>query len=325
MTLDQLSPAAATNDRPRRQLPRTAWTYLAFVALVACSALVRPGSLSAAALSATLAFAALLAACSIGQTFVVLSGGIDLSVPYIITTSALLYLTLNASIGSGAAIVVALGLGVLIGIVNGAGVALLSINPIVMTIGMNGLLFGFALLKFDISQLTQVPESLISWTAGEVVIGPLSVSAIVPVGLGLVLLAELVLRFTGWGSLTLLVGAAPSVARDAGLNVSMIRITVYAFSGLTAAAAGLLITGFFQQASIGMGDPYLLLTVAAVLVGGAAVTGGSGSVIGTLGGALVLSEAQVLVTNLGIGVNMQQAVTGLVIVVVAALYARSHR
>jgi ribose transport system permease protein len=132
----------------------------------------------------------------------------------------------------------------------------------------------------------------------------------------------LLLSRTGWGRSLYLVGAAPEMAELVGLPVRRIRVVGYVLSGILAAFAGIVIAGYFAQTSVSMGDPYLLGSVAAVVVGGASIFGGSGSMVGTLGGALVLGQISTLVSVLNLGVNIQQLIYGAIILAVVALYGR---
>jgi ribose transport system permease protein len=103
------------------------------------------------------------------------------------------------------------------------------------------------------------------------------------------------------------------------------RVSAYMLSGALGALSGVVIVGFFAQTSVSMGDTYLLGSVAAVVVGGASIFGGSGSMLGTLGGALVLGQIATLVSVLNLGVNVQQLIYGAIILAVVALYGRRAR
>lgn len=185
-------------------------------------------------------------------------------------------------------------------------------------------LFGVILLQFNFSELTQIPEFITAITSAQINVFGFSMAAVLPLGLVLMVVLQLVLSYTGWGRSLFLVGAAPETARLAGLPVDRIRITGYVISGMLAAFAGMVIVGYFQQASATMGDSYLLSSVAAVVVGGASIFGGRGSVVGTVGGALVLGQVATLVTVLNLGSNVQQLIYGAIILVVISLYGRKR-
>jgi ribose transport system permease protein len=305
-----------------RRVPAAAWPLVVFAVLFLVGGIVRPNLLTLEALWSTAAFAMIVAIASSGQTLAVIQGGIDLSVPNTITLSALTFLSAVDSLGAFGAFVVAIASGAVVGLVNGTIIAKLSLSPIVTTIAMNGFLFGVVLLTFDFSQLTDIPRFAADITSAKIGFLGTEVAAVVPVGLGLLLALQALLSWTGWGRALFLVGAAPDVARLAGQPVDRIRITAYALSGALAAFAGIVIVGFYAQTSTGMGAPYLLGSVAAVVVGGASIFGGRGSMIGTLGGALVLGQVATLVAVANLGVNIQQLIYGVIILFVVALYGR---
>lgn len=305
-----------------RRVPSAAWPLVVFAVLFVVGGIVRSDLFTLDALFGTAAFAMIVAIASAGQTLAVIQGGIDLSVPNTITLSALTFLSAVERLGAVGALVAAIAAGALVGVVNGTIIAKLGLSPIVTTIAMNGFLFGVVLLTFDFSQLTDIPAFARDITAAKIGFLGSEVAAVVPLGLALLLALQALLSWTGWGRSLFLVGAAPDVARLAGQPVDRIRIAAYALSGALAAFAGIVIVGFYAQTSTGMGAPYLLGSVAAVVVGGASIFGGRGSMIGTLGGALVLGQVATLVAVANLGVNIQQLIYGVIILAVVALYGR---
>jgi ribose transport system permease protein len=194
----------------------------------------------------------------------------------------------------------------------------------VTTIAMNGLLFGLVLLNFPLSELTVIPEIVTAFTAAKVNIFGLSIAMILPVALLLMLVLQAVLSYTGWGRSLFLVGSREEAARLAGQPVARIRITGYAISGLLSAFAGIVIVGYFSQAEPTMGNSYLLGSVAAVIVGGASMFGGRGSMVGTFVGALVLGQVATLVAVFNLGATLQNLIYGLIILAVLAAYGRDR-
>jgi ribose transport system permease protein len=305
-----------------RAVPQSAWPVAVFVILFLLGGLIRPALLSVDSLIGTATFAMILAVASFGQTFAVIQGAIDLSVPNTISFAGLSFLTWSGSIGPVAGFVAAVLSGVVIGVLNGLIVTKLRLTPIVTTIAMNGLLFGVVLLSFKNSELTQIPGFITAATADKVDILGLAVPAVLLLGLVLLVLLQLVLGYTGWGRSLFVVGSAADTARLAGLPVDRIRIVGFALSGALAALAGTVVVGFYGQALANMGDPYLLGSVAAVVVGGASIFGGRGSVVGTFGGALVLGQVATLVDVANLGANIQQLIYGAIVLLVVALYGR---
>jgi ribose transport system permease protein len=304
------------------RVPRSVWPLVAFLVLFAIGGIIRPNLITVDSLIGTATFAIILSIASFGQTIAVIQAGIDLSVPNTIGFSALAFLTLVGPLGPVGAFVAALAAGALIGFFNGAVIAKLGLTPIVTTIAMNGLLFGVILLAFNFSELTVTPDFVIAITSAKISVLGISMPAVLPLGLALMVVLQLVLSFTGWGRSLFVVGSAAETARLAGLPVDRIRITGYMLSGMLAAFAGIVIVGYYQQASATMGASYLLASVAAVVVGGASIFGGRGSVVGTVGGALVLGQVSTLVTVLNLGANIQQLIYGAIILLVISLYGR---
>lgn len=308
-----------------RAVPVSAWPFVAFVALFLIGGILRPSLFSLDSLWSTAAFAMILAIVSSGQTLAVISGGIDLSVPNTLTISALAYLSAAPTLGAVGALVLAICVGLAIGTFNGVGISLMGINPIVMTIATNGLVFGILLLHFDLAQLGNAPGLLTAITSAKIELLGTRIPAVIPVGLGLVLALQGLLLGTGFGRMIYLLGGSQESARLAGVPVWQVRIAVYALAGALAAFGGLVVAGYFNQVSVGMGDSYLLGSVAAVVVGGASIFGGTGSMMGTLGGALVLSQTSTLVAIADLGVSTQQILYGLIILAVVAVYGREGR
>ncbi len=303
-------------------VPRSLWPLLAFVVLFLIGGLIRPNLITLDSLIGTATFAIILAIASFGQTIAVIQAGIDLSVPNTIGFASLSFLALVAPLGPVGAFIGALLTGAVIGLFNGVIVAKLGLTPIVTTIAMNGLLFGVILLVFNFSELTAIPEFVLAITSAKVSVLGLEMAAVLPLGIVLMVVLQLVLSFTGWGRSLFIVGSAPEAARLGGLPVDRIRITGYILSGSLAAFAGIVIVGYYQQASATMGASYLLSSVAAVVVGGASIFGGRGSMVGTVGGALVLAQVSTLVAVLNLGANIQQLIFGVIILIVVSLYGR---
>jgi len=307
------------------KVPTSVWVLVAFVVLFLMSGLLRPSLLTFSGLITTVTFASILALASFGQTIAVIQGGMDLSVPNTIAFAALSYLTWSSTLGPGLALVASLAASALIGFVNGFVIAKIGLTPIVTTIAMNGLLLGALLLSFSVAELTDVPGFLTAITANKLPFLGTSIAAVVPLALLVMLLLFALLNWTGWGRGLYLVGSSEAAAHLAGQPVARIRITGYMLSSVLAGFAGIVIVGYYNQAEPMMGAPYLLSSVAAVVVGGASIFGGRGSVIGTLAGALVLGQVSTLVVVFNLGATVQDIVYGAIILAVVALYGRARK
>ncbi len=208
-----------------------------------------------------------LAILALGQGSVILTGGLDLSVPW---TIGLCGIVLAGMVkGSDAALLYALPLALLIGaavgFINGAGIVVLGVSPIVMTLAMNGILQGLALVYSN-----GTPDGFSSPLLRQFMTDArLGVTPVVIFDVLFVILAVLLLQRTPFGRRIYAVGNGQRVAAMSGINVGGTLIRVYMLSGVCSALVGTLLTGFSGQASLGMGDEYLLPSIAVVVVGGA--------------------------------------------------------
>lgn len=259
----------------------------------------------------------------LGQTFVILGGGIDLSIPYTLNAVALL-----ASVWSkgdnGAlwwVIPAVLGLAIVIGLVNGIGVAFLDVSPIIMTLGMNVIVEGALLVYLGSTQPGPAPGFINDLTQNRV--GPVPTPALI--WLGLTVLACIALSLTAFGRRLYAVGTSRTVSEFSGIRVRSTLMSTYVISALAAAVAGILLSGYTQQAYLGMGDEYLFASVAAVAVGGAPLIGGSGHYLGTVGGALVLTVLAGLLPVLNLKPGWVQIIYGLMILITVALATLRRR
>ena len=222
----------------------------------------------------------------------ILSGGLDLSVPWTIGFCGILAAGLiqGSNVATLWAVPLALGVGALIGLVNGLGVASLGLPPIVVTLAMNGVLQGAALLYSNGTPAGFASPAL-RWLMTGAVAGITPVVGLMAV---FILFGVTLLGRTVFGRWVYAVGNSPRASFLSGVGVKATTIGVYVLSGFCAALVGVLITGFSGQASLGMGDDFLLPSIAVVIVGGTLITGGRGTYIGMLGGVLLLTALQTL-------------------------------
>ncbi len=286
--------------------------YLCFAAVV----LVTEAVLGNALLSwnyynSLLVLSSFLIILALGQGTVILTGGLDLSVPWTIGLGGIVLTGLLG--GRDAPLLYALplvlALGALIGALNGIGIALLGLSPIVMTLAMNGILQGAALLY---SQGTPAGYSapLMRWFMTAKLAG---ITPVVFLVAGFIALSVTLLTRTPFGRRVYGLGNGERVALLSGIDVNRTIIAVYMLSGFCAALVGALLTGFSGQASLGMGDEYLLPSIAVVVVGGTLITGGRGSYIGMVGGVLLLTAMQTLLAGTTLPYAMRAILFGLVV------------
>jgi ribose transport system permease protein len=214
----------------------------------------------------------------------------------------------------------ALGVAALIGLVNGIGVVAFGVSPIIMTMGMNVIAEGMLLVYTGGVQPPGAPNFINQLGAGRA--GPIPIATLI--WLALSVLAVLGLSLMTFGRRLYAIGTSRTVARLSGLNVNWTPLITYVISALAAGVAGLVLTGYTGEAYLGMGDPYLFPSVAAVAIGGAPLLGGGGHYIGTIAGALVLTVLAGLLPALNLPPGWTDVIYGVTIIVTVAV-ATSRR
>jgi ribose transport system permease protein len=309
---------ATTNARVVGAFCVTALLHLAGTILI-------PGYSAPFAIRAMLVLASLLAVASIGQTLVVIMGGIDLSIPFVIgfanVVAAQLY-------GDGWNFVLVCGLvgvlAILIGGLNGLISRSLDIQPLIVTLGIGMVVQGLVLLWTAGFPSGSAPQAVSGFVSIGGSAGPLPVPWLVPSLVVLAALVVLVLERTPYGRRLYALGSNPGAAPLALIDPVRMWVITYAASAFFAAVAGVLLLGFTGSAYGDVGQPYLFQTIAAVVVGGAALVGGRGSYLGTIAGVLVLTEINTLLIGLGFQPSAVQAALGLIIVLLVSLYGRER-
>jgi ribose transport system permease protein len=275
--------------------------------------------LTAQQLSTTFLYAAVLGLIAAGQTLVMLTGGVDLSVATTATAAAFTVSRVGGH-GAGAAIAAALAVGLGIGLVNGAGVALFRVNPLIMTLGISTVTLGLLTVQAQKQFTALVPGFVVTLGSQRFLhYVPYDLLIWLPVAAAIVL----GLRYSGIGRMIYAVGDNPLACRLAGVRVWQVQLCVYALCGLLTAAAGVLLVGFNNAADLGIGAPFLLPSVAAVVIGGTSIFGGLGGYSGTIVGALILTVLDSLLTILNASQAVRQMLYGAIILALASIYARA--
>jgi ribose transport system permease protein len=281
---------------------------------------LRPGTVNGLWISNMLLFAAPLGIVAAGQTLVMLTGGIDLSVASVATASAYLMST-HSALPPAIAMGWGLAAGVAVGLVNGLGIALLRVQPLVMTLG-TGLMTQGMLVVYSqkmMADAPRVPSYIEALGAGKFVGGvPNDLLLWVPVAF----LITLILHGTGYGRLIYAVGDNSEGCHLSGIRVWRVLLVNYASCGLLAATAGLVIVGGTGTADLSLADVYLLPSIAAVIIGGTSIFGGRGGYPGTIVGALILTVLNSILTLLDVTEPVRQILYGAIVLVLAAAYAR---
>ena len=295
--------------------------YIGMVVLLLVTAIFSPGFLSESNLRSTVVLAAFVGIVALGQTFVIIGGGIDLSIPWVLNSAAILMTLLcggqDLPLLWVAPLILCAGAG--IGLINGVGVAIFGVPPIIMTLAANVILQGLILVYTGGSPTPSAPDLIKFLSVGRV--GPLPVIGFI--WLALAVVASLLLSKAAFGRHLYAVGTSATVAEFSGVPAARTTILTYVTSGLTAAFAGMLLTGYSGQAYLGMGDSYLFTSIAAVAIGGASILGGSGHYLGTIAGALVLTILTGLLPALNLSSGALLVVYGAVILLTVSLGSES--
>ncbi len=249
---------------------------------------------------------------------VMLIAQIDLSVPWTLAAAAMM----ATSIGGPLAIPVGLGVGLVVGLVNGLGVAYLRVPSMIFTLGVNAVMRGLMvahtggyapqtaatdLMRTLASDHTLgIPNALIMWGAVSV-------------------LVVIVLQRTPLGHYIYAVGNKEAAAYLAGVDTRRVTVTCFVLCGLAAALGGVLLAGYSTKAYQGMGDAYLLPSIAAVVIGGTNILGGRGRYIGTLIGVVLIVLLNSVLSIMEMPEAGRQVIYGLVIILMLLAYGRSER
>ena len=287
--------------------------YIAIVLLVVVAAVWAPQTLGRVPLRAMAPYGAVLGIAALGQMLVVMTGGIDLSVPGTMSLAAVIMIGVGAGSDAniGIAIVTALAFAALVGLVNGVLIGGLKLNPLIVTLAVGLIVIGLV-NRYGRTFPVQnpVPEGWSDWVANRVI----GVSAVFSIGLLLTVIVSVVLRYTAIGRRFRVVGANPVASSVVGVRVSLNQILAYVMAAVLYAMAGLALAGLIRRPGVYVGSEYLLAPIAAVVIGGASLTGGLASPVSTFAAALFLTGLNQLMLTMGLPTALQSVVFGLVII-----------
>jgi ribose transport system permease protein len=283
---------------------------IAVAALFVVSPLIAPGSVGPTAIVSMLPFAALMAIVAIGQTLVIQQGGLDLSIPGAVTLGALIVARFGGddALGLPLAIGVAIAGTAVFGLISGLVITYFGLPPLVVTIAINALMIG-TVQALSGGFAGQSPEALSQFALSRVA----GIPVLVFFAVGLALVAHIVVKATRVGRRFELVGENPRSAANIGIGTRGYTIAAYVLSTALAAVGGVLLAGLLRTPTLTAGDDYLLPSIAAVVLGGTALTGGRGSIVGTALGALFLAQLSQLVQTFTQATAVQNIVQALII------------
>ncbi len=284
---------------------------VAILALAVVLSIMSPHFLTSRNLMNILLHASVNAIMAYGMTFVVATGGIDLSMGTILGFSGvILAKTLLLGVHPLLAIGFSVVMGALVGLVNGYFVSYVSIVPFIVTLGSQSLFRGITFVISNGKPIFGMPQAFVNLAAGSY----LGVPTPVFFSLLACLLCHVLLKQTKFGQYALAIGSNEEAARVCGVNVRKIKALVYVVAGSLAALAGTIVTGRLRAAEPIAGTSYELEAVAAVVLGGTSLSGGKGSIVGSLLGAILISVLRNGLNILGVQAYYQQMAIGIVLV-----------
>lgn len=301
-------------------------SYSMIVVLLALGTLlITPNFISPTFLTQQLRLASFLGIIAAGQMAVILTGNIDLSVPWTITLSAVLATSIAGGQNDRLILGVAagIGVGIIVGLVNGIGVAYLRIPSMVLTLGLNAVLKGITVVYTGSApQFQQTPE-LLSSAATDVIFGFLPVAVIIWALVSL--MQYFILSRSGLGRKAYAVGNNEIAAYLSGVKTPRVLVMVFVLSGALNALAGLLLAGNAGRSFNEMGDPFLLPAIAAVVVGGTSILGGSGKYVGTIAGVIIIRLLDGALNIVQVAPAAKDITFGFVILAMLFLYGRGEK
>jgi ribose transport system permease protein len=295
------------------------------VALLLLGERLSPGFASGQQILRLLIVAALLGIVAAGQNLVILGGreGIDLSVGGVVSLSAIIAGNLMSGTDSGIplAILACVATGALFGLFNGLGVTLLRIPPLVMTLGMLGVLQGLLVV---IRQ--GIPSGRAAPGLSQFVTQPflLGLPGIIWLWIAIGLVMAFLLNRTVLGHRIYAIGSNEHAAYMAGVPVRVVRIALFVLSGVFAAIAGICLLGYSGSSFANVGETYMLPSIIAVVFGGTSLAGGKGGYTGTMAGAVMLTILQSILTTINIDESGRQMVFGATLLVLMLFYGRGQ-
>ncbi|MFL5758667.1 MAG: ABC transporter permease [Thermomicrobiales bacterium] len=299
--------------------------YGLIVLMLIIAGIRHPGFVHPGNLRQQLVLASFLGVAAAGETVVILTGGIDLSLAWNLNFAAILMTQIsNNSTDSWRiawAITVALLSASVVGFINGLGVAFLRIPALVMTLGMNAVLLGLTLVYTKGTPQGTAPDVIQELAIGRIVGIPWAII------LWAILSAALIftLRRTTFGRRLYAIGNNPRATYLSGAPIRRVLLLSYTLAGFFAGIAGLLLTGYSNQSYLRMGDSYVLPAIAAVVIGGTSILGGSGGYSGTIAGAIIIVLLQNILTIEGLRQAGQQIAYGVIILIMLFVYGRERK
>lgn len=297
--------------------------YIILIALLIAAQIISPGYLKPTHIAGILRLASFMGIAAIGQNLTILTGGIDLSIANTITFANVIaaQIMMGRNENMPAAIVAVLAVGIVVGLMNGVGIHWLKIPPFIMTLGVGTVIQGIFLIYTKGAPKGNAAP-LLKAICGQSLVG--IVSGIVLIWALMAAVAILVLKKTPYGRKLYSVGINEQAARFSGIHTGRVTFSVYLISAVIAAISGFLLVGYTGTSFLDVGTSYNTKTIAAVIIGGTAITGGKGGYVGTIAGAVIMTILEDFLTIVSIPEAGRQIMQGVIIVLLVLLYSRER-
>jgi ribose transport system permease protein len=274
--------------------------------------------------------AAAIGIVAAGQTFVILTGGIDLSVEAMVSFSGVIAAILIAGTNQAGgqlaegipviwAVLIAVGAGTLVGVLQGVIITGLNINPFIVTLGFRSILLGVALVTTRGAGINIQKDAFLDFITMSFRVGDIRIPMPLIIALLIYAIGWVVLRHTRFGRYTYALGGNETATRLSGVNTNRVKIGIYAISALLASISGILVMGRLVSGAYQNGTNMTLISVAAVVIGGTALSGGVGGIWGTLIGVFIIRVVDAGLVYLNVPSNAKEIVIGVIIVLAVAL------
>ncbi|TCL68146.1 ABC transporter permease [Rhizobium sp. BK251] len=302
--------------------PAVAIAFGCIVLLLLGGSIYSANFLSPEYLLQQLKVASFLGVIATGMMMVILLGQIDLSVPWVVTTGAMMAsaATMYGTTGSVLAIPFGIFCGALIGLVNGVAVAYLRIPSMIITLATNAVAQGLMVVYTGGFSPRDSASPAMRYLATGYLVPSIPNSVLVWIVVGAI--AVFLLTRTTFGRSLYAIGNRERAAYMSGINTRAVTMIAFVISGALSALGGVLLAGYASKASQSMGDAYLLPSIAAVVLGGTHVLGGKGSYLGTVAGVILITLLQSILSVMQIEESGRQLIYGVVIIAMLLLYGR---
>lgn len=295
--------------------------YVILVLLLLAAQILSPGYLKPTHIAGILRLASFMGIAAIGQNLTILTGGIDLSIANTITFANVIaaQIMVGRNENTLTALLAVIMMGMAVGLINGAGIQWLRIPPFIMTLGVGTVIQGVFLIYTKGAPKGNASPFLKA-VCGQSFIG--IVSGIVIIWAVMAAVTIVFLRSTPYGRKIYSIGINEQAARFSGVQTRRVTFSVYLLSAVIAAMTGFFLVGYTGTSFLDVGTSYNTKTIAAVIIGGTAITGGRGSYVGTIAGAVIMTILDDFLTIVNIPEAGRQIMQGVIIILLVLIYSR---